>query len=74
MKPIGIDEIKNLKYAVQYFQDCYLVSSIGALTHSVNGRKILSENIAHTKDGFRIRFRNINQNSEDFFCYLKRNG
>ena len=71
MKPIGTDEIKNLKYAIQYFQDCYLVSSIGALSHSANGRKILSENIAHTKDGFRIRFRNINQNSEDFFVTQK---
>ena len=67
MKPIGTDEIKNLKYAIQYFQDCYLVSSIGALSHSTNGRKILSENIAHTSDGLRIRFNNINGKTEDYF-------
>lgn len=71
MKPIGIFELQNLRHAVQHFQDCYLVSSIGALTQSGNGRKILMQNIAHTNDGFRIRFNNINGYGEDFFVTEK---
>ncbi len=71
MKPIGLEEMQNLRYAVQHFQDCYLVSSIGALTNTSNGRKILSENIAHTQDGFRIRFNNVNGKVEDYFVTQK---
>ncbi len=71
MKPIGINEIQNLTHAVQYFQDCYLVSSIGALAKSSNGRKILAQNIAHTEDGYRIKFRNINGITKDFFASEK---
>ncbi len=71
MKSIGIDEIKNLKFAIQYFQDCYLVSSIGTLSKSKNGSKILSENIFHTNNGFCVKFRNINEKAEDFFVSSK---
>lgn len=71
MKPISINEIQNLKHAVQYFQDCYLVSSIGALAKSENGRKILAQNIAHTKDGYCVKFRNIDGKSKDFFVSQK---
>ena len=67
MNPISTSEINNLKKAIQYFQDCYLVASVSALAHCKNGRKILSENIAHTDDGFRIRFNNIKGNVQDFF-------
>ena len=71
MKPVTLNEIQNLKHAVQYFQDCYLVSSIGALTRSKNGMKILSENIAHSGNDYRIRFKNINGESKDFFVTQK---
>ena len=71
MKPIGLEEIHTLKHSIQYFQDCYLVSAVGALTKSPNGRKILSENIAHTADGFRIKFRNINGQNKDYFITQK---
>ena len=71
MKPIGLEEIHTLKNAIQYFQDCYLVSAVGALAKSSNGRKILSENIAHTDNGFRIKFRNINEQEKDFFVTQK---
>ena len=67
MKPLGLDEIKNLRSAIQYFQDCYLVSSVGALANSKNGRKILAENISHTSNGFCVKFRNINGHNKDFF-------
>lgn len=71
MPPISSVEIKNLNNAVQYFQDCYLVSSIAALSRSSNGRKILAENIAHTDNGYRIHFNNINGESKDFFVTTK---
>ena len=71
MKPIGITEIHDLKNAIQYFQDCYLVSSIGALTNSTNGRQILKENIAHINNGYRIKFRNFNGQNKDFFISKK---
>lgn len=71
MKPIGPNEVQNLRHAIQYFQDCYLVSSVGALTRSENGRKILQENIAHIDDGYRVTFRNINTKSEDFLVTQK---
>ena len=71
MKPISAEEIQNLRYAIQYFQDCYLVSAVGALTISPNGRKILAENISHTNNGFRVRFNNINGNVHDFFVARK---
>ena len=71
MKQLSTQEIQNLKHAVQYFQDCYLVSSIGALAGCRNGQKILRENISHTKDGFCIKFNNINGQIEDFFVTQK---
>lgn len=71
MKAIGFDEIDKLKYAKQYFQDCYLVSSVSALANCSNGRRILAENIAHTPEGFRIKFKNINGKEEDFFVSQK---
>lgn len=71
MKVISDIELQNLRYAVQHFQDCYLVSTIGALTNTSNGRKILTENIVHTQEGFRIRFNNVNGKTEDYFVTQK---
>ena len=71
MKPLTHNEIMDLRYAKQYFQDCYLVSSIGALANSKKGSKILENNIAHTSEGFRVKFNNINNKSEDFFISQK---
>lgn len=71
MKTIGLTEIEKLKSAKQYFQDCYLVSSVGALANSTNGRRILAENIAHTSDGYCVKFKNINGKGEDFFVTQK---
>ncbi len=71
MKPLTHNEIMDLRYAKQYFQDCYLVSSIGALANSKKGSKILENNIVHTNDGFRVKFNNINNKSEDFFVTQK---
>ncbi len=67
MKPITLSEIKPLMTPIQHFSDCYMISSIGALARSEEGRKILSKNIAHRKDGFRIRFQNLYERRQDFF-------
>lgn len=71
MKPITFSEIKPLQTPIQHFSDCYMIASIGALARSENGRKILSRNIAHRKDGFRMRFQNIYDKREDFFVTKK---
>ena len=71
MKPIGIEDILSLNRSQQVFHDCYLVSSINALSRSENGRKILQNNIAREGNNFRIRFQNVNLNVEDFFVTEK---
>lgn len=68
MRPLTLHEIIPLKKPVQHFSDCYLVSSIGALARSEGGRKILSSNIAHCKDGFRVRFQDVNGKRKDYFA------
>lgn len=67
MTPITSSELHSLKKPVQNFADCYLVSSIGALARSNDGQKILSENIKHTSDGFKVRFQNVNSKPRDYF-------
>lgn len=67
MNPITNEEIMNLRYAKQHFQDCYLVSSISALAHSKKGSEILKNNIAHIDNGYKIKFNNINNTTKDFF-------
>ena len=71
MKPISINEINGLSHAKQYFQDCYLVSSIGALSNNTNGQKILQKNIMHTDNGYKIRFQNVKGKAEDYFITNK---
>lgn len=67
MKPLTVNEIIQLQRPIQHFSDCYLVTSIGALARSQNGQKILSQNIAHEQNGFRITFQNIHDCVEDYF-------
>jgi len=66
MRPITRHEIIPLQRPVQHFSDCYLISSIGALARSKDGQKVLSQNIAHRGDGFRIRFQNIDEQRIDY--------
>lgn len=66
MRPITLHEIVPLQKPVQHFSDCYLVSSIGALSRSKHGQQILSKNIAHQGDGFRVRFQNVDGKREDY--------
>lgn len=71
MKPINLSEIKSLQRAKQHFHDCYLVTSMNALSNTENGRKILQENILREGNNFNIKFKNINGKSEDFFVTEK---
>ena len=67
MKPISVTQILELRNAPQHFHDCYLVSSINALTRCKNGINILRQNIQTTNNGYRIRFNNVFGKQEDYF-------
>lgn len=67
MVSITSSELNSLRKPVQNFADCYLVSSIGALARSNDGQKILSENVKHRGDGFRVRFQNVDSDPRDYF-------
>lgn len=71
MKVLTNNEIISLQRPIQHFCDCYLVSSIGALARSKNGKRILTKNIVHNDDGFRIRFQNVHSQKEDYFISKK---
>ena len=71
MKPINFEEIKSLQRVKQHFHDCYLVTSLNSLSNSENGRKILQNNILREGSNFKIKFKNVNGNQEDFFITEK---
>lgn len=56
MPQLNINEIRSLKYARQYFHDCYLVSSLHALAQSSNGVKVLQKNITRDGTNYNIQF------------------
>ncbi len=71
MRPINLNEIKSLHRVKQHFHDCYLVTSINALSNSKNGRKILQNNILKDGNNFNIRFNNVSGTTQDFFISEK---
>lgn len=71
MKPISQEQILSLRNAKQHFADCYLVSSIQALTNTENGRKILQHNITTDGTNFNIRFNHVIDKAEDYFVSEK---
>ena len=66
MKPISAEQVLSLQNAVQHFHDCYLVSSLNALSRSENGRKILQNNIKTDGKAFTVKFNNVNGLSETY--------
>lgn len=56
MPQLNINEIRSLKYARQYFHDCYLVSSLHALAQSSNGINLLQKNITRDGTNYNIQF------------------
>lgn len=71
MRPITLQEIIPLQRPVQQFADCYLIASISALARSKDGQKVLSRNVAHHSNEFRIKFQKINDCAEDYFVTQK---
>lgn len=67
MKPITPQQIASLSTAQQYFHDCYLLSSLGILSRSKKGQKILQNNITTNGKDFNIKFKNVNGKAEDYF-------
>lgn len=72
MKPIGLSDIQDLSRAKQLFHDCYLVSSLNALSRSSKGQKILQNRIAHDERGYIVRFSKINNGAKDYFISQKK--
>ena len=69
MKKISLYAVDKLKTAPQFFSDCYLVSSVGALARSENGRKILRNNIrSNNFNDYKIRFSDVKQQTKDIFA------
>lgn len=71
MKPITPQQIASLSTAQQYFHDCYIVSSLGILSRSKKGKKILQNNITTNGKDFNIKFNNVNEKVEDYFISEK---
>lgn len=67
MKPISPQQIESLTTAKQYFHDCYILSSLGVLSRSPKGQKILQNNITTNGKDFNIKFKNVNGKAEDYF-------
>ena len=67
MKPITPQQIASLSTAQQYFHDCYLLSSLGILSRSKKGQKVLKKNITTNGKDFNIKFNNVNGKVEDYF-------
>lgn len=56
---ISDKDIDSLSYAKQHYSDCYLMSSLEALSHTKNGRNILKKQIEYD-----------DTNSNNINCYL----
>lgn len=67
MRPITPKQIESLATAQQYFHDCYILSSLGILSRSKKGQKILQNNITTNGKDFNIKFLNVNGKAEDYF-------
>lgn len=71
MRPITPKQIESLATAQQYFHDCYILSSLGILSRSKKGQKILQNNITTNGKDFNIKFLNVNGKTEDYFISSK---
>lgn len=74
-RPISEQEISSLKNAKQIFSDCYLVSTLNALTRTDTGKSILKKHIQKTFNPdlpeYKIHFSNIYDSEKDIFVTLK---
>ncbi len=68
--PVKINELKRIQNVKQQYSDCYLLSSLHALTKNGKGQVILSKNIHKNENNeFRIIFNNVNKKSENYYIY-----
>lgn len=67
--PITTDEILSLQKSRQIYSDCYLTSSLNALSRTDNGRKILQKHIQKNPETneYKIHFENIYSQAQDIF-------
>lgn len=84
-RKISMKDVLSLKKSTQEYSDCYLISSLNALTNSQNGRNLLRRNIRFAqhkeylqwlKDGidvttFKVIFNSVNKNKESFIISPK---
>ena len=74
-RPISEQEISSLKNAKQIFSDCYLASTLNALTRTDTGKSILKKHIQKTFNPdlpeYKIHFSNIYDSEKDIFVTLK---
>lgn len=66
MYPISSYHTTPIQNAKQIFHDCYLVASLGALSRSTKGRRILENNISHNDKVFNIKFQNVYGKQENY--------
>lgn len=66
MYPISSFHTTPMQNSLQKFHDCYLVSSLGALSRSAKGRRILENNISQCRNNYNIKFNNVNGEQEDY--------
>lgn len=66
MYPISSLHTTPMQNSLQKFHDCYLVSSLGALSRSEKGRRILENNISQGRNNYNIKFNNVNGEQEDY--------
>ncbi len=71
--PISTEEIINLQKSRQIFSDCYLTSTLNALTRTEKGRQILQKNIQRNLETqeYKIHFENIYSQPKDIFITEK---
>jgi len=66
-KPVGLEDVLSLRKAEQVHCDCYLVSSMEALSRSKNGKKIISDNIQNYKSIYKCTFRDLKGKPKDYY-------
>lgn len=73
--PIHEKEIVKLRKTPQIFADCYLITTLNALSHTTKGKNVLRQNItkAATQEGtaYKIHFPDVYSKKEDVFVTEK---
>ena len=66
--PLKFNELKRIQNVKQQYCDCYLLSTLHALTKNGKGQAILSKNINKNENNeFRIIFNNIDRKRKDYY-------